>query len=222
MERRLVFAHQSVGMQVIAGFDALASDLNQPDPTVIDVTTDTIPGSGGFVGHFYCGTNGDGFTKTAHLDSILRGGLAAQVDTVVLKFCYADLRAGSGYTPAQLFAEYSAVMDALATDFPAVEFILATETIVMEVDEDGPANALRMTYNDLVRAEYGATGRLWDIALALSTDPDSNRVRTWDGTRWVEHLYSGYASADQEHISGPDSIGRKAAATPLLLLMAGL
>ena len=220
MDRRLVFAHQSVGMQVISGIEALATDLGQPDPLVIDVTTDTIPGSGGFVGHFYCGTNGDGFTKTDHLDSLLRGGLAAEVDTVVLKFCYADLRSGSGYTPADLFAEYSATMDALATDYPAVTFIFATETIVNIGDEDhiSGANALRQTFNDLVRAEYGSTGLLWDVALAESTDPDGNR--TIDGG--VEYLYLGYASADLEHISGVDNIGRKAAATPLLLIMAGL
>ena len=218
MDRRLVFAHQSVGYQVIQGIQTLATDLSQPKPVLIDVTVDTIPETGGFLGHFYCGTNGDGYTKTGHLDTLLRGGLAAEVDTVVLKFCYADLRYSSGYIPAQLFAEYKATMDGLITDFPAITFILATETIVCEADEDGPANTLRMTYNNLIRAEYGSTGRLWDIALAESTDPNGNRIVTGG----IEHLFTEYASADLEHISGVDSIGRKAAATPLLLLMAGI
>lgn len=222
MSRRVIFAHQSVGWQVIQGTERLADDLGQPDPLVVDVEADPIPPTGGYLGHWYVWENGDGIGKVAEFDSMIRGGLHAAADVFVLKFCYADLRSGSGYTPAQLFAAYETVLDALIADYPGKTFIPATETIVMEADEDGPANTLRMTYNELVRAKYASTGRLWDIARALSTDPAGNRVTSVVSGQTVEHLYSGYASADQEHISGPDSIGRKTAATPLLLILAGL
>lgn len=220
MTARWVFAHQSVGMQVIQGIQAWCDVYSLPDPTIVDIETGTIPGSGGYLGHWYVGTNGDGFSKLTDYDATIRGGLHANADVFVLKFCYADLRSTSGYTPADLFAEYEDVMDALITDYPTKRFILATETIVMEVDEDGGNNSLRMTFNNLVRAKYGSTGNLWDIALALSTDPDGVRIRTGSDPNWVEHLYSAYASADQEHISGVDSIGRRTAAVPLLQLLA--
>lgn len=222
LSKRWVFAHQSVGMQVIQGIQAWCNVYDLPDPVIVDVESSTIPGSGGYLGHWYVGTNGDGFSKTTDFDTTIRGGLHAQADIFVMKFCYADLRPGSGYTPAQLFAAYESVLDGLIADYPSKTFILATETIVMQTDEDGAANSLRMTFNDLVRAKYGATGRLWDIALALSTDPDGNRIRTGTAPNHVEHLYSGYASPDQEHISGSDMIGRRTAAVPLLQILASI
>ena len=222
MSKRVIFAHQSVGWQVIQGIGTLADHLGRPDPLVVDVETGTIPPTGGYIGHWYVWSNGDGLGKVAEFDAMIRGGLHAQADIFVLKFCYADLRGTSGYTPAQLFAAYETTIDGLRATYPTKTFVAATETIVMSSDEDGPANALRMAFNDLVRAKYGGAGPLWDIALALSTDPDGNRIRTGSPGSWVEHLYSGYASADQEHISGPDMIGRTTAATPLLLILAGL
>lgn len=221
LNNRWVFAHQSVGMQVIQGIQTLCDMYGLPDPTVIDVETGTIPGSGPYLGHWYVGTNGDGFSKLTDYNTTIRGGLYTQADIFVLKFCYADLRPNVGYTPQQLFDQYKLIMDGLIADFPTKTFILATETIVMEADEDGPNNGLRMTFNNLVRAEYGDS-HLWDIALALSTDPDGNRIRTGTAPNYIEHLYSAYASPDMEHISGVDSIGRRAAAAPLLQILATL
>ena len=117
--------------------------------------------------------------------------------------------------PPSLFTEYAATMDALVADFPAITFIFATETIVMEVDEDGDDNDLRYAYNQAVRAAYASGGRLWDIALAESTAADGTRVVDGFG---VEHLWPTYASADQEHIG--TTAGRMAASKPLLLLLA--
>ncbi len=223
LQKRWIFAHQSVGYQVIQGIQSWCNDFSLPNPIVVDVTSGSIPGSGGYLGHWYAGTNGDGFSKLTDFDTRIRGGLHAQADIFVIKFCYADLRPNVGYTPAQLFAQYEATIDGLRASYPTKTFIAATETIVMEVDEDGPNNALRMEYNNLVRAKYGPPGppnTLWDIALALSTDPSGNRIRTGTAPNWVEHLYSAYASPDQEHISGAGSIGRKAASKPLLQILA--
>ena len=221
-QRRVFFGHQSVGAQVITGINEWADNLGQPDMPVVDVDVSAIPGTGGVMAHAYVGTNGDGRTKTRgtagaapSFDYRIRNGLASQIDTAVLKFCYADVRSTSPYTPAELFTEYAATMDALVADFPAIAFIFATETIVMEVDEDGDDNDLRYAYNQAVRAAYASGGRLWDIALAESTAADGTRVIDGSG---VEHLWPTYASADQEHIG--TTAGRMAASKPLLLLLA--
>ena len=83
----------------------------------------------------------------------------------------------------------------------------------MGENSDGANNGLRQTFNNLVRAEYGASGRLWDVAGIQSTDPDGNKI-LYGG---VESLYSGYASPDQRHIYG---LGRTTVATPLLKIIA--
>lgn len=215
LSKRTVFGHQSVGWQVLQGVGMWADEFNQPDPTFPDYEGGGLPGSGGFLGHFYAGTNGNAFTKTAEFLSHLQNGLASQVDIVVLKFCYADLRSGSGYTPAQMFTEYKSWVDTVESTYPALTVIYATQAIVMGENSDGANNGLRQTFNNLVRAEYGASGRLWDVADIQSTDPDGNKV-LYGG---VESLYSGYASPDQRHIYG---LGRTTVSAPLLQIIAGL
>lgn len=215
LSKRTVFGHQSVGWQVLQGVEMWADELGAPDPTFPDYEGGGLPGSGGFLGHFYCGTNGNSFTKTAEFLSHLLNGLASQVDIVVLKFCYADLRSGSGYTPQQMFDDYKAWVDAVESQFPQLTVIYATTAIVMGENSDGANNGLRQTYNNLVRAEYGASGRLWDVADIESTDPNGNKI-LYGG---VESLYSGYASPDQRHIYG---LGRTTVSAPLLQLIAQL
>lgn len=215
MSKRTVFGHQSVGWQVLQGVEMWADELGAPDPIFPDYEGAGLPESGGFLGHFYCGTNGNSFTKTAEFLSHLQNGLASQVDIVVMKFCYADLRSGSGYTPQQMFDDYKAWVDAVESQFPQLTVIYATEAIVMGQNSDGVNNGLRQTFNNLVRAEYGASGRLWDVADIQSTDPSSNKV-LYGG---VESLYSGYASPDQRHIYG---LGRTTVSAPLLQIIADL
>lgn len=216
MSKRVVFGHQSVGYQAIQGVQMWADDLNTSDPNVIDVESGTVPATGGFFGHLYAGTNGDARTKTAELLSLLQNGLAAKVDIVVLKFCYADLRSNSGYTPQQMFNTYKTWVDTVESSFPNLKVIYATEAIVMGANSDGGANnVLRQTYNNLVRAQYASSGRLWDVAKIESTDPSGNRVLH----NGVESLYSGYASPDQRHIYG---LGRTTVSAPLLQLIAQL
>ncbi len=215
LSRRTVFGHQSVGWQVLQGVQMWADEFNQPTPTFPDYESGSLPGSGGFLAHFYAGTNGDVFTKTAEFLSHLANGLASQVDIVVLKFCYADLRSGSSYTPQQMFDEYKLWVDTVESTYPALTVIYATTAIVMGQNSDGANNGLRQTYNNLVRAEYAASGRLWDVADIESTDPSGNKV-LYGG---VESLYSGYASPDQRHIYG---LGRTTVSAPLLQLIAGL
>lgn len=216
LAKRTVFGHQSVGMQILDGVNMLADDLGAPDPTFYDYESTALPATGGFIAHFYAGTNGDVFTKTAEYLSHLASGLASQVDVVVLKFCYADLRSNSGYTPQQMFDEYKRWVDVIESTYPSITVVYATETIVMGENSDGTTNnILRQTYNNLVRAEYGASGRLWDVADLESTDPAGNKI-LYNG---VESLYSGYASPDQRHLYYP---GRPVVAAPLLQIIAGI
>lgn len=215
LSKRTVFGHQSVGWQVLQGVQMWADEFNQPNPTFPDYEGAGLPGSGGFLGHFYAGTNGDVFTKTAEFLSHLGNNLASQVDIIVLKFCYADMRSNSGYTPQQMFDEYKSWVDTVESTYPALTIIYATAAIVMGENSDGANNGLRQTYNDLVRAEYAASGRLWDVADIQSTDPSGNKV-LYGG---IESLYSGYASPDQRHIYG---LGRTTVSAPLLQIIAGL
>lgn len=215
MGKRTIFGHQSVGMQVLQGVSMLAGQLGVSNPSFPDYEATTLPSSGGMLAHFYAGSNGNPFSKLDEFEAHLRGGLAAQVDIVVLKFCYADLRNSSSHTPQQMFDAYKIWCDTIETDFPTLTIIYATEAIVMGENSDGVHNARRQVFNNLIRAEYASTGRLWDVANIQSTDPIGNKILHGG----IESLYSGYASPDQRHIYGP---GRTALAGPLLQLIANV
>lgn len=215
LSKRTVFGHQSVGYQVLQGVNMWADEFGVPDPTLYDVESATLPSTGGFISHFYAGTNGDPFSKMNEFLDHLANGLADEVDIVVLKFCYADLRTGSGHTAQQMFDAYKAWVDEIESTYPALTIIYATEAIVMGENSDGSNNGVRQTFNNLVRAEYAASGRLWDVADIESTDPDGNKV-LYGG---IESLYSGYASPDQRHIYG---LGRTTVAAGFLQMIASI
>ncbi len=209
--KRVFFGHHSVGWNVLSGASALYSSagIAGPDQELISSHGAVIsPASGGVLAHAEAGDNGDPDGKADDFAAYLRGGVGGQVQVAVLKYCYVDLYDGSDV--AARFAHYSQTMDALADDFPGVTFIYATNPL--EVDSDG-ANRARYEFNQLLRAKYGSTGRLWDIAALESTRPDGSRLT---GAAYGEELYAGYTS-DGGHLN---DAGSKVVAAELLRLIA--
>lgn len=141
----------------------------------------------------------------------------------MLKFCYADIRNATGNegyaTVEELFNAYAAMMTRVERDFPDVTFLYATAP-VENAEIKGASipryNANRARYNDLIRARYASTGRLWDVAGAESTAPDGSRATTTYNGQTHEALYRGY-TLDGGHLYED---GTRVVATPLLRLIA--
>lgn len=214
--KRVFFGHQSIGGQVMKGVTAFTRQAGLGTPTYPDPTATSLPRTGGLFAQSHVGRNGQPFDKLADFDRILRSGVGSQIDVAVFKFCYADIRTRTN-DPVAVFNAYRSTMSALERDFPNVTFIYATEPIVMAANSDAPNNIPRGVFNNLVRAEYGATGRIWDIAAIQSTTFDGTRVLgTYQGQTF-EALNPAFAAPDQRHIYGA---GETAAAGPLLELIA--
>lgn len=214
--KRVFFGHQSIGAQVLKGVTEYARDAGLPTPSYPDPESGSLPTSGGYLAQSYVAENGEPLDKIAEFDRILRSGVANRVDVAVLKFCYADIRTG-GHNPASVFEAYRRTMAALERDYPNVTFLYATEPIVTAGDSDAPNNIPRAVFNQLVRAQYGSTGRLWDVAAIESSTLDGRLVTgTSQGTTFAA-LNPEFASPDGRHITGP---GLKAVAGPLLELIA--
>ncbi len=110
-----------------------------------------------------------------------RRSLGDGVDVALLKLCYVDVVAGTDVDA--VFAAYSALMDELERKHPSVRFLYTTVPLstdrgwksivkswIGRDDQMGPAdNIARERYNELVRARYGASGRLFDIAAVEAT-----------------------------------------------------
>ena len=181
----VLFGHQSVGMNVIDSVPALYDRRGAPAPPVLEWPA--TRSSGGFLTHRYIGENGDPMGKIADFASTVRGATGIQV--AVMKLCFVDIVAGTD--TAAVFARYRDAMADLTRDRPSVRLVYATVPLTVGSSVD---NAARQRYNALIRREYGATGRLFDIAAIESTRPDGSRV-TGAGGRYLS-LHQGYASDD--------------------------
>jgi hypothetical protein len=199
---------------VLGGVSALYSSAG-----IAGQATDTIsshgqtisPTSGGVLADAYVGVNGDPNGKADDFAAYLRGGVASQVQVALVKYCYVDIYDGTDV--AALFAHYEATMDALEAEFPQVTFLYATNPV--ETGASG-SNVARYQFNELVRAKYAGTGRLWDVAALESTRPDGTRVTGSIDGQHYEALYGGY-SLDGGH---PNADGSKVLAAELLRLIA--
>ncbi len=217
---RIFFGHQSVGANVLDGVPAVfAAHAMEPPPTVESRTGP--PGPGGAIVHALIGENEKPLVKIADFDSIMRGGMAEQVDVAMMKLCYIDIRADTDVE--ELFTAYQDTLTALQQDYPDVSFVAVTVPLTTEPslrtrirglitgsDRFGPAeNARRERLNTMVRRAFADACR-FDLAAAESTAPDGLRVRgSVEGDDYFS-LHDGYAS-DLGHLT-PEGSRQVAAA----------
>lgn len=194
---RVFFAHQSVGQNILEILPQVYSDRALSSPLI---TTDVskLPNQGGFISHIEIGTNGDPLGKISQYEEMLRGGLADKIDVALLKLCFVDFNAATDSTA--VFEAYRAALARLSEDFPRVRFIYATAPLMADRDlylrlkallgrgqeYDPSHNAARERFNALMRAEYGSSGRLFDVAAIESAGTSGTlRFRTSDAGEFL-------------------------------------
>lgn len=219
------FGHQSVGMNILDGIPAVYRASGVPAPEIVQ--SSAPPSVEAAIAHDYIGANGDPASKTAAFAERVRSGYGERADVAFMKFCYVDFAAGSDVQA--IFNDYRTTMEALEEEYPLVSFLHLTAPLTTEpglkdrvkvmlgrgLDHVGD-NVAREQYNDLIRAEYGATGRLVDVAAMESTSPTGERVS--GESNGVRHyaLYEGYAS-DYGHLN---EVGAQAVAEGMLDVIA--
>lgn len=187
--RRVLFGHQSVGMNILDGVATVYSDRGLAQPAVLEWPS-THP-SGGFVSHAYIGENEAPLGKIADFADHVR--VTDGIDVAVMKLCFVDIVQG---TDAQaVFRRYRDTMADLASRRPGVALVYTTVPLTVGAGQD---NAVRQRFNSLIRNEYADTGRLFDIAAVESTRPDGSRLLAGGGTYLT--LNPAYAS-DEGHLN---------------------
>ncbi len=178
-KKRVVFGHQSVGLNILNGIEQLAAR----DGVKIDIHAQpTIPALPG-INHFLVGRNGDPTSKILDFAAAIDAGAAQGADIALMKLCYADFNAA---TDARRIADdYIAGLESLARRHPNTSFVAVT--VPLMAVQTGPKawikrligkqpsgyldNAKRLEFNTLLRDQYLATGRLFDLA---RTETESN------------------------------------------------
>jgi hypothetical protein len=202
---RVVFGHQSVGYNLMAGVEALRKEQRQPLAIAETRQPLTRPG----IHHFTVGHNGDPRGKLADFDALMRGGVAASTDIALVKFCFVDFTPD---TPAAALATaYIAELDRLSQEFPKVRFVPVTAPLATL--QTGPKawvkrilgrptgefaeNAQRQIFNRALREHYRDQHVLFDLA---AFESDSGRVNGSFDAKTVEALDPQLAS-DSGHLN---------------------
>lgn len=208
------FGHQSVGRNILEGAPAVYAAAGLQAPDIVE--SPSAPNVEAAFAHAYIGQNGDPVGKFSDFAQMVRSGYGEWARVALMKLCYRDVE--QGIDVESVFAEYKATMSQLEEEFPEVTFLHLTVPLTTEPDlrtklkvalgrgtalekKDNRANNVtREQYNALIRAEYGGTGRMVDVAAMESTKPDGTRISgEVDGSPYFA-LNDGYAS-DPGHLN---------------------
>jgi hypothetical protein len=174
---RVFFAHQSVGWNILDGVSMLARDAHGARVRVVNVAKETAP-EGPALLHTEIGRNGEPLSKIHAFRELLEGGLGAQVELAVLKFCFWDFNRDTDVRA--VFAEYESTLSRLQHEFPNVRFVHSTVPL-MAADADWRArvrrllllpvpttldNAKRHEFSNLIRTRYADREPIFDVQAA--------------------------------------------------------
>jgi hypothetical protein len=175
-QRRVVFAHQSVGSNILSGVEALA---RKDGASLAVVEQRSRPASPGIT-HFNVGRNEDPLGKIQDFVSAVESGATEGADVALVKLCYIDFSADTD--ASEVGKAYISSLDALAAKYPETAFVAVTaplaavqtgpkawiKTLLGRQPAQYVENAKRAEFNDMLRAHYQRDGRLFDLARAES------------------------------------------------------
>jgi len=220
---RIVFAHQSVGNNILDGVRTISVRENVPlrvDSARSD--TSTAPG----IVHFMVGENGKPESKIDDFRTTLGAKPFGSVDVALMKFCFVDFDVDTD--PAKLAADYENAIDALQREQPGTRFVAVT--VPLETLQTGfkawlkralgrapggyESNARRYAFNEEIRKHYAPT-QLFDLARAESSAGGTAHTYAVNGVN-AEALDPAF-SADGAHLNAD---GKVAVASALIRTLA--
>lgn len=224
---RIYFGHHSVGCNLIEGMTEVMAQRPGIQIPIREATDPGLIGSPGLT-HGGVGTNRDPDSKIRGFEDLLSGGAGARLDIVFFKFCYVDIGAETDVNG--LFGRYTQSLERLGRRFPNITFAHVTAPLTVPLSGlkwtikrllGEPAwgyrqNGMRERFNDLLRSNFGSTGRVFDLARFESTRPDGS-VESY---RWRGQANPSLArcyTADEGHLA---EFGRRVIAREMLVWLA--
>ncbi|MCL2259590.1 MAG: SGNH/GDSL hydrolase family protein, partial [Cystobacterineae bacterium] len=224
--KRIFFAHQSVGQNILDGLREIGSPLPQRP---LHGDTSTAFENPGIVDSLV-GENMQPLSKIEHFEKLLMDGVGEHADIAMLKLCYIDFDANTDIEA--LFQRYEESFQRLRTRFPRL--VLVHVTSPLTTVERGAKSWLKKTlgktlwgilenqkreaFNQKLRQTYAGREPVFDLALAESTYPDGMReFFEHEGTQ-IPALVAGM-SDDGGHLN---LAGRAQLASAFARFLAGL
>jgi len=119
--KRILFAHQSVGNDIVEGVKLLVAGSGASLEVV--ETRQPADGRTGLF-HFKAGTNGDPLGKLRDFEKTVNESAARGFDIAMVKFCYIDFDANTD--GAALARSYIDTLERLQSNFPQTRFVAIT------------------------------------------------------------------------------------------------
>jgi hypothetical protein len=224
-QRRIFFAHQSVGENLIEGITQLSTMAGVPVHMVETPTVNGVPPA--TFGHTFIARNGEPLLKLQNFEQAM-GSQPSGIDIALVKLCFVDVKAN---TDAKvLFENYRATISRLQAKNPGTTFVHVTLPLTSEQSGakeflkhllgrgSSAQNARREEYNSLLRKTYQGREPIFDLARAESTAPDGTEVTVkWNGIA-VPAMDPGYTN-DGGHLN---SVGKLRAARKFISVLAAI
>lgn len=220
--QRIVFAHQSVGNDILNGVQTLTQQQGQALPIV---ETSQAPQQWQGIAHFKVGENGKPEGKIAQFAATINANAFAQADIAMLKLCYIDFNGGA-VDPEKLAATYGDTLAQLQAQYPQTRFVAMTAPLttiqtgpkawVKRAMGKAPAgyedNLRRQQFNERIRERFSGHS-LFDVArLEASSGAQSFEYQS----RQIEALNPSY-TYDGGHL---DEQGKAVVATEFVRFLA--
>lgn len=171
-KKRVVFGHQSVGYNILKGIEQLTAQ----DGVKVAINKQRSAPTENGISHFNIGENGDPKSKINDFAAAINAGAAQGVDVAMMKLCYEDFNANTD--AKQLAKDYIDSLESLAQRYPNTRFVAVTAPLMAV--QTGPKawikrligkqpngtvdNVRRGEFNTLLREQYLADNRLFDLA----------------------------------------------------------
>jgi hypothetical protein len=231
-DKTIFFGHHSVGYNILEGVQDILAERPAIRLEIVE-TSDPQQLRAGVFAHARVGKNQDPLGKIREFERVMDSGLAAKSDIAFVKFCYVDFYDWTDIEP--IFELYRETMRSLAAKYPDVAFVYVTvplkskpmglEASLKEIAKSvlgkpttWQHNRRRHEFNERIRESFGASGRVYDLALVESTLPDGSRHFHQRGEERIPELVSAY-TMDGGHLNEQ---GRRHAAEQLLILLASI
>lgn len=225
-DKRILFGHQSVGMDIMEGI----ADLQQAiGGTHLHLRkgADALPAGGWFIDTLV-GRNADPASKCDAFRGMVEH-LADSLDIALMKFCYVDIKDTTNID--RMFSYYVETVESLKRTCPQVTLVHATvpltertsawrrwaKTILGKTDVWEGAALKRAAFNSRI-LEHFRNEPVFDLARVESTYPDGSRSQYESHGELVFTLVSDY-TRDGGHLN---NTGRVIAARELLTALAGV
>lgn len=232
--KKIFFAHQSVGGNIMHGIEDILHEHNSIPIHVVSTKKLQSPVTPVFL-HGPVGRNMDPASKIKSFKDQMDNGLGNKVDIAFFKFCFIDFNPATDIDA--VFQAYKETMAKLKVQYPATTFVHVTAPLTcfapglqgwikrgknlikdiihkLNIYDHKSANL----FNQLLVKEYRGKEPIFDLAGFESMKPDGTRVKkTENGTDYYE-LVPEYTT-DGGHLNEQ---GRRRIGEQLLIFLAGV